>query len=279
MDKYTNMLLLDEALSYLNSDNNDETVNESVIGGLLALLIAPYILVLPIVTILYLASKISSSKDEKALKEFLSEHPNFISDINKASKLMYNNVIKKRLGKYSKYLKLKDVKKDDIIIHKNQMRVYFMYFDASSFVNSYMGTDDYSKICNLLHWDQPDDDPNPELVREYINDSENSDDLSDSEKKSVLMYCDKLDTMLKDYDNMVTLYRSLNKEVSNVVNGVNITLSTDMPERYDEYMLSTILLDNEGKDLYYVIPIKDYSKMELPDNISKAIKKKIDQAK
>ena len=281
MDKYTNMLLLDEALSYLNSDDNDEVVNESVMASIC---VAMYLILLPFIAIWIhtCVNSVNSAKENKAtIDEFLSKNPNYVSDLNKAADIAFN-IIKKKLGKYGKYFKKLSITKKSVTVDANRLTIDFMKLDGKTLVKDCVGTDDYHKIEDMVFWDEINGGEciDTGSIEDRINDPE---DYGWEEREEDIAKMKeglkKIKFLENTLDDILKIYTSTSKDFKGIP-GVEVKFGYH--SEYEEYWCLD-LLDlsgyKDGNIFFFTIPTKDYSKMELPDNISKAIKKKVDQAK
>ena len=281
MNNYTELAVLDEVLDYLNGNKDDIAVHEGVLGilaGVAAILLAPYIIILPIACLLSLASKSAAKVDKEVFDEFIRTYPNAMNEISKASDLFYDKILKKVMGKNIKYFKKKNiVKKDDIFVKNGRLYVCFVDFDGEALCKDIMGTDNYGKICDMVHWGDSDSNPYSSYAKKRLNDPENYglDNLTDQEINTAKENCNKLAKLENTLDEILRNYRNLNKSVKDAIKGVEIRF--EYSTKYEDYWLDDLLDYNNDCYFDYSIPIKDYSKMELPDNLSSAIKAKVNK--
>ena len=112
-----NLKTLDETLDFLNNKNTEST-NESVLGAITGVLIAPYLFVALCALILGLISSIKNAK----YKNMIFKNPEVTSSIKVFGKRLQEQ-IKKSMSKHSRYFKTVGINVDSKNISKEKVTV------------------------------------------------------------------------------------------------------------------------------------------------------------
>ena len=118
-----NLKTLDETLDFLNNKNTEST-NESVLGTITGVLIAPYLFVALCALILGLISSIKNTK----YKNMIFKNPEVTSSIKVFGKRLQEQ-IKKSMSKHSRYFKAVGINVDSKNISKEKVTVVLGEFD------------------------------------------------------------------------------------------------------------------------------------------------------
>lgn len=270
-----NLKTLDETLDFLNNKNTEST-NESVLGTIAGVLIAPYLFVALCALIFGLISSIKNVK----YKNMIFKNPEVTSSIKVFGKRLQEQ-IKKSMSKHSRYFKAVGINVDSKNISKEKVTVVLGEFDYG------LNPEDLYEAVAPTIYDEMDED---ERIDRFGEDCSKEDAIKSILNNPNYFECDYgdfidggstvVENIIKEkYPDLIDAIDTVNKavvDINNFINskantkGIYVTIADN-----SELSLSD-LLDNHFADtikISLIIKYQDYSRIELPEETQKEIEK------
>ena len=270
-----NLKTLDETLDFLNNKNTEST-NESVLGTIAGVLVAPYLFVALCALIFGLISSIKNVK----YKNMIFKNPEVTSSIKVFGKRLQEQ-IKKSMSKHSRYFKTVGINVDSKNINKDKVTVVLGEFDYG------LSPEDLYEAVAPTIYDEMDED---ERIDRFGEDCSKEDAI-----KSILNnpnyfesdYGDFIDggeravqNIVKEkYPELIEAINTVNKTVEDMnefiaskayTRGIYVTIANSSELTLDN------LLQNHFADtikISLVVEYIDYSRIRLPEETEKEIEK------
>ena len=271
----SNLYALDETLDFLNNKDTEST-NESVLGTIAGVLIAPYLFVALCALILGLISSIKNVK----YKNMIFKNPEVTSSIKVFGKRLQEQ-IKKSMSKHSRYFKAVGINVDSKNINKDKVTVVLGEFDYG------LNPEDLYEAVAPTIYDEMDED---ERIDRFGEDCSKEDAIKSILNNPNYFECDygdfidggstAVENIIKEkYPELIDAIDTVNKAVADINNfinskantkGIYVTIAGNSKLSLDD------LLDNHFADtikISLVIKYQDYSRIKLPEETQKEIEK------
>lgn len=270
-----NLKTLDETLDFLNNKDTEST-NESVLGTIAGVLIAPYLFVALCALIFGLISSIKSVK----YKNMIFKNPEVTSSIKVFSKRLQEQ-IKKSMSKHSRYFKAVGINIDSKNISKEKVTVVLGEFDYG------LNPEDLYEAVAPTIYDEMDED---EIIDRFGEDCSKEDAIKSILNNPNYFECDygdfidggstAVENIIKEkYPELIEAINTVNKTVEDMnefiaskayTRGIYVTIANSSELTLDN------LLQNHFTDtikISLVVEYIDYSRIRLPEETEKEIEK------